>query len=609
VILSAVAMEPWEQPGPGEVQALAAAWVSSGHGGVPSLDAGGLATRSGPLDRSRPWVLRGLTDDWPALAWAHDPSELLARYGHVNIKPRACETLQFFGSPGPAASATKTLAEYFSDRGSDNAPAPTTVLFENAFHKVSRLLVRDRAYTVPSLLRDVHANPVFSGARAGTGVGFHAHEEAWLAQLVGRKLWWLCAPGVGSKRPAVSRPPWQYLREDCQPEGPVHFCVAMPGDIVFVPSRWWHATWNPDDFTLAVGWEGGDSEHWGPAMHAIVDGDLHSLRSISPPANREAMWPAIVVAARTGDCSVLELLLDRALGDVGDVDLPSCACLLPLSAFRIAAIIESAGNGHVNALRLLVARGVVDNITACADRRGTTPLHAAARCGHVAAVTWLFAQGAKAHVLDHTDAAPLHYAAYYGHAQVVELLLAARARVDAPDASGTAALAAAASNGHAAVVKLVIGARAQLDKTDLGGKTALHRSAHRGVLHVTRQLLAAQADVTASDMAGRTPLHLVGFGRPEGGEGMMPFSVRPEEIERLHVAVAIELILAGADLFCVDSAGKNPTKHAIEGKRLLLAKLLELFESGSASVAIELDNRPESDRSRFCSFAGFEPVS
>jgi hypothetical protein len=67
------------------------------------------------------------------------------------------------------------------------------VLFENDFD-AERLEILD-GFAVPELLAGIHGAPIFSVGRKDTGVGFHRHSAAWLAQLQGRKLW-LLVPGL-----------------------------------------------------------------------------------------------------------------------------------------------------------------------------------------------------------------------------------------------------------------------------------------------------------------------------------------------------------------------------------------------------------------------------
>ena len=137
------------------------------------------------------------------------------------------------------------------------------------------------------------------------------------------------------------RQPWECAV--MRPEG-VLFCISRPGDILFVPEGWWHATWNLDDFVIGIGWEGGQSSEWHAGLHAIADGDLSRLMLWwqSEISLQTITWDMLYVAARAGHTIVLQWLLKQH-GLVGSEDLPAA----------IAA--GAALGGHLEALQLVQA--------------------------------------------------------------------------------------------------------------------------------------------------------------------------------------------------------------------------------------------------------------
>ncbi|MDR3285431.1 MAG: ankyrin repeat domain-containing protein, partial [Holosporales bacterium] len=66
---------------------------------------------------------------------------------------------------------------------------------------------------------------------------------------------------------------------------------------------------------------------------------------------------------------------------------------------------------------------------------GFTPLHLAARCGHVEIVR-LLTRGANRNARDENGFTPLHWAAMNGHVDVVSALLGAEANIEVPDNAG-----------------------------------------------------------------------------------------------------------------------------------------------------------------------------
>lgn len=79
---------------------------------------------------------------------------------------------------------------------------------------------------------------------------------------------------------------------------------------------------------------------------------------------------------------------------------------------------------------------------------GWTPLHLAARHGHLDVCRLLLDRGASAAAAGTGNWTVLHNAAYQGHLQIVELLLARGARPAERDSSGKTAAEHAAERGH-----------------------------------------------------------------------------------------------------------------------------------------------------------------
>ena len=113
-------------------------------------------------------------------------------------------------------------------------------------------------------MRSVRSHHIFSLGGVGTGVGFHSHGESWLAQVQGRKHWSLArslGPGWQVKHGCEWMPeedrvrhngdehvnqqatdePW-YMEMMGLRKRPQHQCVVYPGDAIYVPTGWYHAT-------------------------------------------------------------------------------------------------------------------------------------------------------------------------------------------------------------------------------------------------------------------------------------------------------------------------------------------------------------------------------
>ena len=105
---------------------------------------------------------------------------------------------------------------------------------------------------------DSTAPIIFAIGKTGSGIGMHQHQDAWNQVLLGMKRWTIYPGDPGGVPPAAGYNPTQpHLKwlEKVYPSlddsvKPLE-CMQMPGDIVYVPSGWIHATVNVGD-TAAI---------------------------------------------------------------------------------------------------------------------------------------------------------------------------------------------------------------------------------------------------------------------------------------------------------------------------------------------------------------------
>ena len=74
------------------------------------------------------------------------------------------------------------------------------------------------------------------------------HGLAWIGLISGLKLWHVRAYGM--PRPAN---PTCDERHSIEVLPNVTHCLQRPGEVMLVPTAWWHATCNLDPFTFGVG--------------------------------------------------------------------------------------------------------------------------------------------------------------------------------------------------------------------------------------------------------------------------------------------------------------------------------------------------------------------
>lgn len=139
-----------------------------------------------------------------------------------------------------------------------SASAPR-ILFDEDFVRKAPEVLGD--YTVPEYFRlcDPRATcddiPAISVGGTGAGAPMHSHESAWCAVIFGSKRWfWLdTSPGAGGQLQgmiAASTLDWFHHDRSEQGyaalkrKGVVRTCVQGPGEIVYTPEGWDHATIN-----------------------------------------------------------------------------------------------------------------------------------------------------------------------------------------------------------------------------------------------------------------------------------------------------------------------------------------------------------------------------
>ena len=55
-------------------------------------------------------------------------------------------------------------------------------------------------------------------------------------------------------------------------------CIVNPGEVIYLPDRWLHATCNLDDVSIALGYIGGVAANQSLLVHAAQDGNVSMLR-------------------------------------------------------------------------------------------------------------------------------------------------------------------------------------------------------------------------------------------------------------------------------------------------------------------------------------------
>ncbi|CAJ1408349.1 unnamed protein product [Effrenium voratum] len=336
----------------------------------------------------------------------------------------------------------------------------------------------------------LHGPSVSIGGRNSAAV-LHRHEEAWMAQIYGKKLWLVGAAGErGGPLPVDLLPqPCRYKSngpvEVNTPEGVLRLlkCTTGPSDILYLPDGWAHATCGLGSFNVGIGFIGSVAPL--PPLHrAAVLGDVHraraALAALAAPAallapagggmlNEEGLLP-LHWAAWNGHLPLLRLL-DPGSGD---------------AAVGVHALRWAAARGHGVAARAL-ARRVGD----ARDEQGAGALHWAATTGHSEVCKVLLEMEADPNVGDFYGARPLHFLMGEGHVAVMRLLIARRADVNVQDEEGATPAHGAAQFGHLQMLRLLAAEGAQLDAASTAGYHTWHVAQALVFRNTSRRFLGA----------------------------------------------------------------------------------------------------------------------
>ncbi len=128
-------------------------------------------------------------------------------------------------------------------------------------------------------------------------------------------------------------------------------------------------------------------------------------------------------------------------------------------------LLNAAKKGYSRIARILIAAKANINVTKNSNDK--TPLHLAAKYGHLDVVKVLIASHADITAQDYCNGTPLHYAAQYGHLDIVNALLIAGADHALRDCFGKTPLHWAIENRHFAIAKVLIDAGATTEGINL----------------------------------------------------------------------------------------------------------------------------------------------
>lgn len=234
------------------------------------------------ISRNRPVVISGLANTWPAvLRWT--PAYLKSCFGDEVVRLRAA------GSDHRAGDSKSRLADFIDSMRSANDPNEHVLAFAifKHFPKLrADIEPLDSYMGLPSyypqrLRRQLIAEPRFFLGPAGYGAGLHFDgRNNFFLQVHGRKRFVLISPRQSRyvyypmDYPSTYFSPVDITKPDLEAFPllkKVNIIEAQigPGDILFIPVRWWHSVLALEDSISLSSWWGSASvmlRMWHPSM-------------------------------------------------------------------------------------------------------------------------------------------------------------------------------------------------------------------------------------------------------------------------------------------------------------------------------------------------------
>lgn len=244
-----------------------------------------------------------------------------------------------------------------------------------------------------------------------------------------------------------------------------------------------------------------------PMLHPAAPRQQHGIK---------ATYPLHLAAYYGKTCDIDALLRDGA--GVNEQNCDDYGSPESWSAGQTPLNIAAA-KGHLEAARLLIARGADTNL---ADNSGFTPLHSAAINGHEDIVQLLLTHQALVDKKSTDGWTPLHWACREGFLRLAEQLVRAGANVNATtNNESTPLYCAVGANSNNLVFFLIthgadidcqvnynFGRHGWVNPAFGNGFTPLHWATYRGNQEIAQMLLASKANVNICDFHGKTALDL-----------------------------------------------------------------------------------------------------
>ena len=226
------------------------------------------------LNNHGPMIVTGAAEGWAALTKWRTPAAFASHYGAERIPGKAKHVLVgreqesvSMADVAPEAGAGREHAIMYVrsrlvlSRLSTYSLAPPLLVshpllyllqhtsYDYPGHEESLHDALGGDWAIPSYLASASVQRTLSLGGKDRGPTMQSHQVAWLALVQGRKFWSLGDPS----EPKPKEPTCDY---ETDRQDPRMQCVIHPGELLYLPERWWHSTCNQEKWTIGVGGQG-----------------------------------------------------------------------------------------------------------------------------------------------------------------------------------------------------------------------------------------------------------------------------------------------------------------------------------------------------------------
>ncbi|KAJ8380388.1 hypothetical protein SKAU_G00011660 [Synaphobranchus kaupii] len=169
----------------------------------------------------------------------------------------------------------------------------------------------------------------------------------------------------------------------------------------------------------------------------------------------------------------------------------------------------AAKNGHLDAVQLLLQS--FDNRNTV-NKAGETALYLAVNGDHEECVQALLEAGCDVNIVTTEKSSCLHPVSEKGHTSLAKLLIANGVDMNFQNQHQQAALHLAVKNGHIPLLHTLLESGCDVNVTDHRGQTGLHIAAELGKADIVEMILKTGADLTLQDKQAKTALGVAARG-------------------------------------------------------------------------------------------------